>query len=545
MKNDSSHYYFLEQHVDVINALYKENSSMVQRTLYRKSSPVLTFLTVNPGASKRIQKSLSPLLTTSSSQSCSILKEEFDFHNDDNDELNTKFNNSFPFSSFQGREKKQQQSWESSAIRCSSSGTILHFLCLNNLKKEEKSQEMASSSPEEEMIDSMSLISITSSSSSSSLKESVSYSRDFLAKNMVGKGHHSAKVWFYNIVMGNENIDPNLLFPNSSSGTDLPLFVDTNTCFSNESESKRKDRVSIDRCYESDKDKIGLKEIILPYNSNDDDEFQDKKDLLSYFTDTNFFDRPTQQPVVKNKKTTTTTLNLKRKSKPILGLYMWPKREDGKNNYRQDIAIRPIPASSSDMTLSPPSLIFHSGSYNLQNHPIIAKDTFTTAAADQPASSSTIAQKVGFTSSNKKNGQLLLNTSNNHKNKNKNPLLNLAGVDIRLCESDELSTYFSEAQDSLLAGSLDELQHPNVLSTGEEKVDEENKIGDGDCWVEFRSNMKNPQGFFKKNNTNKSMLKDTLLGFSVSSLFASKKQIPSNSSTSNKRVAKAPDIPYE
>ena len=79
----------------------------------------------------------------------------------------------------------------------------------------------------------------------------------------------------------------------------------------------------------------------------------------------------------------------------------------------------------------------------------------------------------------------------------------LQGLDLRLTDSLEFSSSFSEAQDALLAGSLLELQSENVLLEGGEgrhaRMKHDAMDGVGDCWVEFRANVKRPWGFIKKN----------------------------------------------
>ena len=85
-----------------------------------------------------------------------------------------------------------------------------------------------------------------------------------------------------------------------------------------------------------------------------------------------------------------------------------------------------------------------------------------------------------------------------------------------------LSSSFDEAQDSLLAGSLAELQSTHVVSEGKlvgaDTVVGDPKIGRADCWIETRETVKQPVGFF-------------------SSLF---RREPSGN-----RIAKPPDLPYE
>ena len=82
-----------------------------------------------------------------------------------------------------------------------------------------------------------------------------------------------------------------------------------------------------------------------------------------------------------------------------------------------------------------------------------------------------------------------------------------AGIDVRICEAATeewtLSSSFDESQDSLLAGSVAELQSTHVTSEGRgDGVDATSARGDersgkGDCWVEFRSNVTRPAGFVK------------------------------------------------
>ena len=140
------------------------------------------------------------------------------------------------------------------------------------------------------------------------------------------------------------------------------------------------------------------------------------------------------------------------------------------------------------------------------------------AAADN---TNTALAKVGFSGCGT-GGQYMI----------RNSLLD--GLDIRLCDATELSSSFAEAQEALLAASLDELQSVNVMNEGSN--DGRNKSKDsatsqeggsdamnglGDCWVEFRANVKKPGGFFGQ--------KGGIAG----------------GSRRKPEVAKAPDIPYE
>jgi hypothetical protein len=102
------------------------------------------------------------------------------------------------------------------------------------------------------------------------------------------------------------------------------------------------------------------------------------------------------------------------------------------------------------------------------------------------------------------------------------------GIDLRYCQSKELSSMFPEAQESLMAGSLDDLQNVNVMVKGGNAQISDNKAisshtrvdsmnGLGDCWVEFRANLKRPMGYFEGKSRRKPA----------------------------QRTVKAPDLPYE
>ena len=93
-------------------------------------------------------------------------------------------------------------------------------------------------------------------------------------------------------------------------------------------------------------------------------------------------------------------------------------------------------------------------------------------------------------------------------------------VDIRLCPATKPSSMFAEAQESLLASSLSELQSKHVLThhsakdTAAADREADPKTNNMDCWVEFRANIRNPKGFLPRQSA-------------------------------SPRTAKAPDLPYE
>lgn len=173
-----------------------------------------------------------------------------------------------------------------------------------------------------------------------------------------------------------------------------------------------------------------------------------------------------------------TTLSQSPLLRPLTGLYQYPVGAgNGKETEVERITktpmsgliIRPLPAAQEDLRLSPPSLVFQSKS-------LVEAQTL-------------IEEKIGGRTSKigwRGNGQLgSLIVSHP----------SITGLDVRICEtnSDEwvLSGSFDESQDSLLAGSLADLQSVNVMSDGKHgDVEKTAANTGGDCWVEVRSNLK-------------------------------------------------------
>eukprot|EP00568_Trieres_chinensis_P000660 CAMPEP_0183297022 /NCGR_PEP_ID=MMETSP0160_2-20130417/4406_1 /TAXON_ID=2839 ORGANISM="Odontella Sinensis, Strain Grunow 1884" /NCGR_SAMPLE_ID=MMETSP0160_2 /ASSEMBLY_ACC=CAM_ASM_000250 /LENGTH=396 /DNA_ID=CAMNT_0025458747 /DNA_START=172 /DNA_END=1362 /DNA_ORIENTATION=- len=189
-------------------------------------------------------------------------------------------------------------------------------------------------------------------------------------------------------------------------------------------------------------------------------------------------------------------------SRPMVGLFQWPKSNNS------GIVFRPLPAAREDLTLTSPSLVFQCPSLDS------AKSRIENCGAT--------TAKVGFRGDGKC-GQLLV----------KHHLL--SGLDFRLCEATSLSTTFAEAQESLLAGSLADLQSSNVLAeggnqrhSGEDFARSDVMNGLGDCWVEFRANVRKPSGFFRKAKVFETLKNDGASGLKGGG-----------------RVARSPDIPPE
>jgi hypothetical protein len=145
------------------------------------------------------------------------------------------------------------------------------------------------------------------------------------------------------------------------------------------------------------------------------------------------------------------------------------------------LVFRPLPAAREDLRLSPPSLVFQCDSL-AKVREVVEGDLGGTS------------QKIGWRGHGQLGSLIVSHPS-------------LVGLDVRICEAAteewELSSSFDESQDSLLAGSVVELQSTHVISEGRSdgidatfaRRDERN--GKGDCWVEFRSNVARPSGFVK------------------------------------------------
>jgi hypothetical protein len=167
-------------------------------------------------------------------------------------------------------------------------------------------------------------------------------------------------------------------------------------------------------------------------------------------------------------------------ARPVTGLYQF-------QDSRSKLCLRPLPAAEADTRLPPPSLVFHTDSVDRIQELAL---TATVASDDSDSSSATAVAtaKIGYNGTGK--GQIMVQTGD------------WTGLDVRFCEATKYCSMFAEAQASLQAGSLPELQR-----------DEGGKLKDGDCWVEFRANLRHPAGFMRRRKP--------------------------------PRIAKIPDLPYE
>lgn len=194
-------------------------------------------------------------------------------------------------------------------------------------------------------------------------------------------------------------------------------------------------------------------------------------------------------------------------SRPIPGLYQYSQRmnanaTNSKHRTNDGLILRPLPSAAEDFKLPNLSLVCQCSSLskaqNLAENELGGK-----------------ISKIGWRGDGQ-NGSLILSHPS------------IRGFDIRLVELDDEwvpNSYFDEAQEALLAASLDDLQSSHVITEGSEEsnksmqreVDPKNL--NADCWIETRANVKNPLGFFSK-----------------------KWSVKSSNKTN---VAKPPDLPYE
>ena len=171
--------------------------------------------------------------------------------------------------------------------------------------------------------------------------------------------------------------------------------------------------------------------------------------------------------------------------RPAVGVYQWPTSVT---------CIRPLPTAGEDTRVPSPSLIFHSNSPD--------NETAITNMDKNGIRKAPIGFSGGMT-----DGQTMVR----HEH--------LLGLDIRYCHQTQIKSAFCEAQESLLAGSLEELQSTNALLSRGEKAKDDHRTNNSDCWVEVRANLKQPSGYWTRASSFKR--------------------------SGSVRVAKVPDLPYE
>lgn len=467
-------------------------------------SPVITLLSRSPATSRRAEElfqalfSMEPVRLDDPGRQSRLTSDSpvSDVSVEVGDEMDAMFNSAIP--------GLRSTRWDSRATRCRTTGTILHFLSLyrdsldGNQNNGNSIDAATKSGRHDEGGTSLALLAITGDVSSSRWQQEESKqsentpfatsaaaaaaakevleSRQLIASHIKqrkgGKMKLTAlgmKLTFFNSV--GRPIKPSHIL-GIEDGLPLMHLPPSREDGTNHYEkSTAPTATSIDR-----NETCHIREVVLPHF--DDALYSSGLTLLSEFYSSGL-------------------------TRPLVGLYRWPSEE------RNSVVFRPVPSAAEDRMLPPPSLVFQCANLNDM------KDVFDEVGVS--------TARVGF-SGNGKNGQLMIG----HKD--------LVGLDIRLCDAKALCSFFAEAQEALLAGSLDDLQNANVMAEGghgdkSEETDAPRRPGAmnglGDCWMEFRANMKHPSGFFWRR-------REVLVS-----------QSKAADRSAYNRTVKAPSIPYE
>jgi hypothetical protein len=168
-------------------------------------------------------------------------------------------------------------------------------------------------------------------------------------------------------------------------------------------------------------------------------------------------------------------------SRPLPGLYQYDS---------SGLVLRPLPAADEDLRLPPPSLIFQCPLDDAKE--LVEKDLGGKTA------------KIGWRG-DKHRGSLIVSHPS------------IVGLDVRINEDWVLSSSFDEAEQAVLAGSIQDLQSSHVMSEGKHDDIEDGtidpKTNNADCWVEARSNVKHPSGFLKRLRNNPRIAKPPQLPY--------------------------------
>jgi len=346
---------------------------------------------------------------------------------------------------------------------------VIHLLSISNGEAREQSQTDANDDGNV-----LSLLSVTDDGSSSIIEadQSVEHSRNYISSHLKGGGGMlmGAQLAMRRRTDGRYPVEARHLLDGDVPKLDLASLAQCD---------ENRDSVPCSQNQSKSAGIRGIREVVIP--TFDDGGVQSQLSSCSVLTRTK------------------------------IGLYQWPGNN---NNKTKGIIVRPLPSAAEDRELAPPSLVFQCDNLESCAERLRENDGSTNDK------SKTAIAKVGFSGCGRF-GQYMIRNSW------------LGGLDIRLCEATELSSSFAEAQEALLAASLDELQSVNVMNEGgdnggrtkdgtsQQEGGSDAMNGLGDCWVEFRANLKKPGGFFGRKG----------------GVRGGQRRKP--------EVAKAPDIPYE
>jgi len=411
------------------------------------SGPVITFLSRSPSASRKTLALIGKLSNNGMELVTDKNKTLKNSHTIKNDVLN---NSSIPLF----------LKWDSVASKCCETGTILHLLSIYNSDDDDDDDE---SMKAEEFQQNLSLLAITPPSLSSLSTDSMKLARDVLGFHIWEQQNNdpSTKLqYYYHGVklytmwkLGVQITSKHILAP-QNNGLPILQFPNQNNRMNANDSAKQYD----------EKDTVGfsssVREIVIPH-LNDAKYSHNGSSLLTELAS-----------------------NMHR---PLTGLYQWKTQHcDQSGIHNNDVFFRPLPTSDQDLILSSPTIVFR---YNNDLNEIMQKKEDFNIQCD----------KIGFNGGT--NGQILIR----HES--------LTGLDVRFCNAPNLLSTFAESHESLLAGSLQELQSAHVLTEGSSNHNDINNMaygdssskirsdkmnGLGDCWVEFRANIKQPTGFFKQ-----------------------------------------------
>lgn len=445
----------------------------------KATSPVITLLASNPQTSRRFRNLLESLLhmtpiSVNTGSETSPTGSAGTCNTHESDGLDQIFPTAVP---------SLRRRFDSTALRCPLSGTVLHILSVTKVPDANCAFDGTKNDDDEANDASLSLLSITSSCSmdkaTSSTSEAWQPATDAVKDSRRLLTSHMKQVWGSGLIsalalklavadaagwpiasshiLGRDNGLPLLDLP----GPPKISGVQNAHHSPNGTDSGSRNEMA-----------FSLREVVLPYF--DEAKYSDGSSLLSRFSASGL-------------------------GRPLVGLFQWPSPVTG-------VSFRPLPAAKEDMALPPPSLVFQCPCLDNVDSPI--------------KNAGFSLSKVGY-SGDGENGQLMVRH------------MGFSGLDIRLCDSTRLSSSFAEAQEALLAGSLSDLQNSNVMAEGGDSRSRESKSqrsdsmnGLGDCWIEFRANMKRPSGFLRGAKTIRVAQKST-----------DKERV--------RRIARAPDLPYE
>lgn len=388
-------------------------------------SPVVTILSPSPAASRRAQEILGNLFGLDDHGAAAAAHGG----NDHDDALNAKFK------SFLG----PTMTWDSVSSRCPASGTLLHWLSLDNNSNQSSSDTGGK----------FSLLAVTATAPNDTCSNNIQQARAVLASNLPNsliplKLRHLA----------NRPLTADAMLRRHQG---LPI-LDLQEAAATTATKEKNDPTRNGR----------LKEVA--FTMYDDAVYEDGSTVLSQLSQSDLL-------------------------RPVTGLYQWPPSQ---NDYDVDdpmgFCLRPLPSAKPDLRGSssqlPLVLTFHCESVE----EVLQKMQQQQDAENSSGNVHLNFSKIGYTGHRRGQLRVQASSTGSGNESNNSPAVNcLPGLDIRWCDSTTYSSMFNEAQEALLASSLPELQSSNVLKA--EPGVEDARIGSSDCWVEVRTMAKNPIGF--------------------------------------------------